>query len=339
MPKSLQRSSITVNNVAVASLRATLLPAIAAAEFIRPILGPYPRLMHSFSTFRTRVVFGLVLLALSTAAPGLAEVDSGRIEVELRTDQGTYELGQGIRCQLEVRNGSQETILLPDLSHGPVKSQQSMGVWTALQNRRLRMQLSTNGRITKIPTRSRRTDEMRLDQPMIQLGSGEVFSESFYLPNTSSIKQPGDFRLQVKVQVGGTTPTRFISASTQFAIVEVPCFREKDPAETNEDYAKKRVDFFLSRIIEYQGRYLRNVGEIIRMSGGIPALIQHLDSDSPEKAAEARFILARIRFSSDQSSPEERMSKDPVAWREWWMSDGIKLNPREMWQRFDGFIQ
>ena len=292
----------------------------------------------------TRTVLAIALLVLATVGHGTARGDSAQIKLVLKTDKEKYELGEWIQCGLEIKNVSKVAVVVPDVTYAVGKPHVPEGVLIALSAGRLELQVSGDGKPIEIVTRWNGTAGVDNPRPTAQLQPGECLTTSFYLswpynPKLCSIEHPGDYRVQLDFHVDGQAAQKPLTASTRFAVVAVPGFREKNPAETDEDYSRHKVGFFLTRITERKGRYFANVWEVIRTSQGMPALIQHLDAGSPERAAVARTILTQIRYAGDHSSPEQQKDENSAAWREWWAKHGAKLSTREMWERFDSNYQ
>ncbi len=91
----------------------------------------------------------------------------------------------------------------------------------------------------------------------------------------------------------------------------------------------------LNRIVEHEGTYFQNVGVILKIPGGVPALINQTDAMSKAHVHAARGILVRIHSPISKPVDERDLPTTKDQWRTWWRDTGSEMPFEKLWHNFD----
>ena len=280
------------------------------------------------------------------AAPNGASTKPAVI-ISGRTEKPEYEVGQRTSHGLTITNRSSKPVTLPSFRFLNAK-QEDAEIAFYVQQHVLEIQV-TRGKDPVAVNKDLQAPAKEV-QPFatVELPPGQSISAGFSLtrnwyPSFFSLTEPGEYNMTVTLDTTKLADEkilkgRFSSAPVAFRIVPVAAFREKRAGESQGDYAKAKVVFYLDRIAQHKGEYFPNVGSILRTPEAVPALIETLDSKDAARASQAGVLLGQVHHGRGTPHPPT-LPESKEAWRKWWETEGAKLPVPTLWSNFDSYYQ
>ena len=119
----------------------------------------------------------------------------------------------------------------------------------------------------------------------------------------------------------------------------VPTFRSKDPAESEEGYARALVAFYLNRIKDHTGEYFPNVWSVMNTKGSVPALIETMYDEKTGVRPHAEALLKEIHHPLDGRPNAPVLPDSRQGWYAWWQETGSSQSTTQLWSNFDSHYQ
>ena len=284
--------------------------------------------------------------AASPALPAAA-ASQPPIIVSVKTERTEYEVGQRTSHGLTITNRTSKPVTLPSLQFLNIK-QEDAEIAFYVQQHVLEIQV-TRGKGPVAISKDWQAPAKEVQPfPTVELQPGQSISARFSLtrswyPSFFSLTEPGEYNVTVTLDTTTLANEkiikgRFSSAPAAFRIVPVAAFREKRAGESQGDYAKAKVVFYLDRIAQHKGEYFPNVGSILRTPEAVPALIEMLDSKDAARADQAGSLLGQVHHRLGTPHPPA-LPESKEAWRKWWETQGAKLPASTFWSNFDSHYQ
>ena len=294
---------------------------------------------------RKRRVF--VLMLVIAAAPLAVLAEQPPVIISGKTEKPEYEVGQRTSHGLTITNRSSKPVTLPSFRFLNIK-QEDAEMAFYIQQHVLEIQVTRGkdpvavDKVWQAPAKEARPF------PTVELPPGQSISAGFSLtrrwyPSFFSLTEPGEYNVTVTLDTTKLADEkilkgRFLSAPVAFRIVPIATFREKGSGESQVDYAKAKVAFYLDRIAQRKGEYFPNVGNLLRTPEAIPALIEILDSKDAARAQQAGVLLGQVHHNCGTPHPPA-LPDSKEAWRKWWETEEAKLPAATLWSNFDSYYQ
>ena len=263
------------------------------------------------------------------------------------TGKPEYEVNERTEHTLTVKNESSRALTLPSFRFLNRKGEDSE-VAFYVKEQILHIQVARDNKVIPIKEHWRTPPEKPSDFPTIHLGSGESVSISFSLtlqwfPSFYDLTEPGYYTVTVtldtsRIETDRTVRGVFSSSPSTFRIIPVPTFRMKELNESQGDFVRAKVVFYLDRIEKREGEYFPNVSNILHTQGAVPALIQLLDVSNDGIARHARAILGQIHHRG-YPSQTQALPATKEEWEAWWQKEAGNLTPQELWSNFGSHYQ
>jgi len=283
-----------------------------------------------------------VLLSQVTVADGGEPAPTEPpLAFRLEMDRRRWELGEDMDARLILTNVSANPLTVPDVSlkRGKLFPE---GLTRSLQSGALRLELEQDGQPVEPPLRVSSTPVPSLTS----IEPGGQIEVDVSLGSEINLRQPqndrvGEYRLRAvldttKLQDKGVWRGRVATDWVAFTVAPVQPFRPKAAGESDEGYARAKVDFLLQRVIARKGRYFSNVHKILETAGGVPALIAALKDKNEEKRRRAEAILQLLH---SPPGDQGQLPQPQEGWMKWWQHTGSKLGRDKLWHNFDSHFQ
>lgn len=294
---------------------------------------------------RKRRVF--VLMIVIAAAPLTVLAEQPPVIISTRTEKPEYEVGQRTSHAFTITNRNSAPVTLPSFKFLNIK-QEDPEIAFYVQQHVLEIQVMRGKDPVAVNKDWQAPAKEARPFPTVEIPPGQSISAGFSLtrswyPSFFSLTEPGEYNVTVTLDTTRLVNEkilkgRFSSAPVTFRILPVATFQEKRAGETQVDYSKAKVAFYLDRITQHTGEYFPNVSNLLQTPEAIAALIETLDSKDAAQAREAGVLLGHIHHRCGTSHPPV-LPESKDAWRKWWETEGAKLPVSILWSNFDSYYQ